>query len=406
MNYSDVMILAREVKKDLVGWRRSLHKIPETGLGLPLTRSYIREELSSLGPRCLVTDLEGGVLAEIGSEGRESGTGPDFFLRFDMDALPLAEETGLDFSSRHPGLMHACGHDGNAAVGLGLAFILARNPRLLRGRVRIAFQAGEEILQGASLLVRDLFAGPGQSVARPADASYSEIALSMHLDPLVPQGRISIKDGQLNAIVDNFQIAVTGKAGHGGYPHLCADPLVAAAALVMAAQTIISRNLPPGQSAVITFGKIAGGSAPNIIPQEVILEGTLRSGESCSADIARRRLAEISDGIGRGYGVCVDTVIEEKCPAVVCDSRLAHWAGDILRSDLGPDKIISPGGILMGGDDFAYICRVMPALMLRFGIRHEEKEHVYPLHSNRFNFDEEVLVFALGVFLRLISAGV
>lgn len=402
MEYMKAAALAQVIEQDLVKWRRCFHQIPETGLSLPLTRAYLKDELLSLGPRCRVVELNAGILVEIEPADQANAGRTSFLLRFDMDALPLQEETGLDFSSRFQGYMHACGHDGHAAVGLGLAKILAANPCLQQGRVRIVFQAGEETLEGARLLVTEI--GSGQGPEPPPQAGLErEIALAMHLDPQLPQGMIALKSGQLNARVDNLRVIFKGKPGHGAYPHLCADPLVAMASFVTSAQTIISRNLSPAQPAVLSFGKVAGGSVPNIIPEEIVLEGTLRSGGQDTAALVTGRLVQMSAGIGQTFGVSVHTEIEEKCPAVICDPALAQWAKDILQTGL-PENIVSLDRILMGGDDFAFLGQVMPALMLRIGAGPGQKKLVYPLHSNRFNFDEKVLVMAVAVFLHLITS--
>lgn len=389
VNFSEALDLARKIEGNLVAWRRSLHEIPEDGLDLPLTRAFIKRELEKLGSRCLVKEVKAGILAEIGAKNDREA--PGFLLRLDMDALPLKEETGLSFSSRQAGFMHACGHDGNAAVGLGLAKILVENPDCRRVNVRLAFQAGEEILQGARLFVEEAGIESG-------------IALAMHLDPQIPQGKIGLKAGRLNARVDNVRIVVRGAPGHGAYPHLSKDPVVAAAAFIMAAQTIVSRNLGPDRPAVLSFGKIAGGSAPNIIPREVILEGTLRSGGRETAAFVAGRLREMALGTGQSYGVEVDAGIEEVCPPVVCNPGVADWAVKVLQPGLGADNIVFLDQILMGGDDFAFFSQVMPALLLRIGTRAEERGYVYPLHSNQFNFDENVLVLAAAVFLQMITS--
>lgn len=403
MRYTEAAALAKTIERDLVKWRRHLHQIPETGLSLPHTRAYLKDELLTLGPRCRIVELNGGIMAEIEPEGRAKPGDTPLLLRFDMDALPVQEETGLDFSSRFPGCMHACGHDGHTAVGLGLAKILTANPGIQRNRLRIIFQAGEETLEGASHLISEIGYGTegGYSIR---SSSCSDMALAMHLDPQLPQGTVALKSGQLNARVDNIRTVFTGRQGHGAYPHLCADPVVAMAAFVTAAQTIISRNLSPDQPAVISFGKVAGGSAPNVIPKEVVLEGTLRSGGPDTAALVSERLKQMSAGIGQSFGVKVHTDIEEKCPAVLCDPGLAQWAKGLLQAGLGPEKVLSIDRILMGGDDFAYFCRVMPALMIRFGTGSDGKGPVYALHSSRFNFDEKVLVLAAAVFLHLIAS--
>ncbi|NLI11343.1 MAG: amidohydrolase [Peptococcaceae bacterium] len=405
MKYMEATAFAKLIEQDLVKWRRNFHQIPETGLNLPLTRAYLKDELLSLGPRCRVVELKAGILVEIEPVDQVNAKRTPFLLRFDMDALPVQEETELDFSSRFQGYMHACGHDGHAAVGLGLAKILTANPGIQQGRVRIAFQAGEETLEGARLLVAEIDSWQGLQGPAPLTPAEPgrEIALAMHLDPQLPRGVIAIKSGQLNARVDNLRVIFKGKPGHGAYPHLCADPVVAMASFVTAAQTIISRNLSPAQPAVLSFGKVAGGNVPNVIPEEIVLEGTLRSGGQDTASLVSSRLAQISAGIGQTYGVSVRTEIEEKCPAVLCDPDLAQWAKEILQTEL-PENIVSFDRILMGGDDFAFFSQVMPALMFRIGAGSEKKDIVYPLHSNRFNFDEKILVMAVAIFLNLITS--
>lgn len=283
INGDEVLAIAKSIEPDIINWRRKVHRYPELGMDTPRTSAFIKETLESMG-------IEVRSAAGYGVVGTLKGLGNrTIALRADIDALPVTEETGLPYASEVPGQMHACGHDAHVAIVLGAAKILSRLRGHLNGNVRFIFQPGEEGPGGAQPMIDD-----GVLESPKVDA-----IIGGHVGMLWPveSGQFGFKSGPLMAATDSFTIAVRGKGGHGATPNQCIDPVVIAAQIVLGLQAIVSREVNPISPAVVTIGKIEAGTRNNIIPQECIMQGTVRYFEKNLEQFIPQRMKEIVEGI-------------------------------------------------------------------------------------------------------------
>jgi len=358
----------------LVSWmkeiRRILHAWPELAYEEERTAALVARELRRLGFEPKTGVARTGVVAEIG-QGR-----PVVALRADMDALPLQEETGLPFSSKIPGVMHACGHDGHVAMLLGAAALLAENPP--PGRVRLIFQPAEEKGAGAQAMIKE---GVLDEVA---------MIFAGHIDRHFKVGEIAVNEGLICAYTDSFFVEIQGKGGHAAWPHEAIDAVVVGSLLVMSLQTLISREINPAYPCVITVGKFEGGTAHNVIAEKALLEGTIRS----THPEARKRLHEGLKRIARGvadlHRAKIRVKIKEGYPPVINDSRAAALAREAALLVVGEEGVVRQPHPSLGGEDFAFYLQKVPGCLVRFGAQKKGLEKV-PAHSPRFDFDEGVL---------------
>lgn len=350
--------------------RRILHAWPELAYEEERTAALVARELRRLGFEPKTGVARTGVVAEIG-QGR-----PVVALRADMDALPLQEETGLPFSSKIPGVMHACGHDGHVAMLLGAAALLAENPP--PGRVRLIFQPAEEKGAGAQAMIKE---GVLDEVA---------MIFAGHIDRHFKVGEIAVNEGLICAYTDSFFVEIQGKGGHAAWPHEAIDAVVVGSLLVMSLQTLISREINPAYPCVITVGKFEGGTAHNVIAEKALLEGTIRS----THPEARKRLHEGLKRIARGvadlHRAKIRVKIKEGYPPVINDSRAAALAREAALLVVGEEGVVRQPHPSLGGEDFAFYLQKVPGCLVRFGAQKKGLEKV-PAHSPRFDFDEGVL---------------
>lgn len=365
---------AEELLPTLVGIRRELHRHPELSMKEFETTRKIREFLTDKGISLLPLDLPVGVLAEVvGAE-----PGPTIALRADIDALPVKEETGLPFASTIEGRMHACGHDFHTAAILGAAVLLQKNASQLKGRVRFLFQPGEENGKGAKALIE---AGALTGV---------QAIFGMHNKPELPVGTIGLSEGPLMASVDGFRITIAGKGGHAAIPDSAIDPIIAASAIVGGLQTAISRNISPFDSAVVSVCSFHSGTTWNVIPDQAVLEGTVRT----FAPHVRKKLPElierISSGIAAGYGAesfvewftGIPTVTNERVTA-----GIFRQAAEALKLSIVEAR---PSG---GGEDFARYQERVPGCFIWMGTSGTEE-----WHHPKFTVNEEALVPSAALF--------
>ncbi len=357
--------------------RRDFHMHPELGFEEVRTSGIIAEELRQLGLEVSAGIAKTGVIAHI--EGEQPG--PLLMLRFDIDALPIQEQTGAEYASTVPGNMHACGHDGHAAIGLTVARLLHANRHLLHGTVRLAFQPAEEGAGGAETMIKD---GVLQNPAPLA-------SLGLHIWNEAPLGWLGIAGGPVLASAAGFFLRLTGKGGHGAIPHQAVDPVVAAAQIISAAQTIASRNTDPQEACVISFCAIHGGEAFNVIPHTVEMKGTIRTFSPQVEEMAYRRLREVTEGVGRAMGCEVEIVIDNITPAVINDEDTANTVKAAARLTLPDHHIEEKGHFTMGAEDFAFYLQQTPGAFFFVGSTNEEKGLIYGHHHPRFDFDEGVL---------------
>jgi len=368
------------LRAEMIALRRDLHQHPELAYAETRSAAQVAAFLEGSGVEVRRGVGGTGLLATA-----EGGRGRTVLLRVDLDALPIQEQSGAPYASLTPGLMHACGHDGHTAMGAAAARILGR--RRPQGSVRVLFQPAEEGEGGAQAVVAD---GALAGV---------DLVLGVHLWNELPVGTLGVKPGALMAAVDRLKIVIHGRGGHGGQPHRSADPVVAAAHVVTALQTIVSREVSPLQSAVVTLGSIHGGQAFNVIPDEVTLLGTLRTFD---ADLRRSlpdRIRRIAGGIAEGLNCRAEVEVKAGNPAVVNDPRVAEIARRAAVRVVGEAGVVEPEPT-MGGEDMAVYFAHAPGCFVFVGSANPEKGLDQPHHSPRFDFDEEALAIGCEFLLR------
>jgi amidohydrolase len=365
----------------LVEIRRDLHRHPELSYEEVRTAGTVASILRELGME--VRERVGGT----GVTGLlRGGEGPVVALRADMDALPVAEQTGLPFASERTGIMHACGHDIHVTCALGAAMLLAAEKDSLRGSVRFLFQPAEEINDGAKAMLAD----------GAMDNPKPDMIFGLHNHPEIPAGKVGVKEGALMASVDTIRITVTGKGGHGALPHRDIDPITASAAVISALQTVVSRNVDPLQPAVVSLGTIHAGTANNVIPDVVEMTGTVRTFNeelrSSMESMIRRVVENTSAALGcKGeLAYCYDL------PPVMNDPDAAAIGRRAVESVAGAEAVVVPVPS-MGGEDFALLRQKAPGCFFWLGVGNPEIGAVHPWHSPYFTADESALPIGAGV---------
>ena len=369
---SDALALGPE----LVAWRRHLHMHPELSYAEVETAAFVRERLIALGLQPS-EPMAGGTGLTCLVRGREDG--PTVALRADMDALPILEDSDAPYVSRNRGVAHLCGHDGHTAMLLGAAALLVEHPPA-RGNVKLLFQPAEEGGAGAARMIED-----GALEGPTVEAIYA-----LHVDPRVPTGRSGVVVGPANAAADTIEIEVIGAGGHAAYPHLSVDAVTVAAQVVTALQHVVSRHADPLLPLVLTIGTIHGGFASNVIAPSVTMQGTVRSFDP---DL-RRRMPELIERVVRGvaaaHGATATVNYAFGYPATVNDPALlpTFEAASAAVMGEGRNAIMAP---TMGAEDFSYYAQLVPAMIVRLGVRNEALGFVHPLHHPRVDLDEDAL---------------
>lgn len=369
--------------EELRQMRRDLHKIPELGLKEYKTSAYIREKLTSFGITELETWLETGVVAVI----RGKGKGQAVAFRADMDALPVTEQTGCDFTSEHVGCMHACGHDGHVTVLLGFAKYLQEHKDELKNDVVLIFQPAEEGPGGAQLLV-----DAGLFEKHPV-----RCIIGCHIFPQVPQGKVACRKGAMMARNGEVDVHIYGESAHGAQPQLGHDAVLAAGAVITGLHTILSRNVSPLDSGVLTFGAIHGGEACNIIAKEVKLEGTMRAFSDEAYETMTKRVQEVASGIAAGYGCKGEAVFRHMYRVVDNEPKLV----ELLQEVAGDNYEETPPYML--AEDFSLYLQKVPGMFFFLGSGNAEKGYTHSLHSAQFQFDEEILALGVETYAKLLK---
>ncbi|WP_299025979.1 M20 family metallopeptidase [uncultured Thermanaerothrix sp.] len=362
--------------------RRDFHRHPELGFQEHRTAGIVARELRNLGLEVTTGVGKTGVVAIL--DGMHDG--PTALLRFDMDALPIQEETGAEYASTHSGVMHACGHDGHTAIGLTVARILAQQREALHGRVKFVFQPAEEGLGGAQAMLEDgVLENP-----RP------DFSLALHLWNEKPVGWVAAVPGPFMAGSDIVEITLRGKGGHGALPHQTRDPIVAAAQLVLALQTIISRNVPPLEVAVLSLTQIHGGEAHNVIPESVQLRGTLRTFASSVRDLVLKRTAQITQELAQAMECDGKIKVTDLTPPVINDEAMAKWVAQVAQ-DLIPEVNVDTTYRTMVSEDMALMMAQVPGCYFMIGSANPERGLIYGHHHPRFDFDERALIYGVAL---------
>ena len=377
-----------EMKDWLVDVRRAIHMHPELMYEEEKTAQLVSESLEKFGMEVKKDVAKTGVVGLL----RGAKQGKTVAIRADMDALPIEEANQVPYASKIKGKMHACGHDAHTAILLGVAKFFSSRRDQLHGNIKWIFQPAEEGGAGGKLMTEE-----GVLENPKVDAIFGA-----HVFPDLSIGKIGIHEREGLAATDRIIIKLIGKGGHGAYPHLSRDPILAAGHLITQIHSIVSRNINPLDSAVISLGKISGGTAFNIIPDAVEILGTVRSLTPQVREQLKEKLEQISQGVAKSFGLDCQFVFEYGYPALVNDPQMSHLVASACGKGIGKENVefIRPS---MGGEDFAYYLEKVPGSFFRLGCRNEKKGMIHPFHNNRFDLDEDVLPFGVEMFVRIID---
>ncbi len=377
---------------DAIALRRAIHAEPELGLDCPRTTAKIKRALEGLPLELREGPSTTGLIAIL----RGPQNGRTVLLRGDMDALPLREDTGLDFASGIEGAMHACGHDTHVAMLAVAARALCAQRDKLNGTVVFMFQPGEEGWHGAKYMLEDgLLDNP-----RP------DAAFALHISPNMPAGMFASRTGPLLASADEFEIKITGKGGHGAMPHETIDPVPIAAEVVLALQTLVSRKAPPHKSAVVTVGKMESGTTDNVIPETATLLGTIRALDERIRTLLHEGIARVATHVALAHAAKAEVEISPGFPVTVCDGRIVDLAERTAIALFGEHAWRTMPTPMMGAEDFAYVLQQMPGAMAFLGAVPEGGDYhsCCGLHSNRMVLDERVMARGVAMHCAMAEA--
>lgn len=375
-NVAQFLDRARAMQDRLTAWRRDLHRHPELAFQEHRTAGVVAEHLARLGLEVRTGVGRTGVVGLL--EG--AADGPTVMLRFDMDALPIHEETGLPFASQHPGRMHACGHDGHTAIGMGVATLLAERQAELAGRVKFVFQPAEEVGAGAQAMIAD------GALADPRP----DVAFGLHLWSQYPVGQAVIRSGPQWASADRFDIEIVGRGTHGALPHTGVDAVVVAAYAVVQLQSVISRSLDPLQPAVLTIGTLHTGGAFNVVAERVQMSGTLRTFDEAVRTGVIDRMHAVLQGVTAAHGASYTLRFSEYVPPLANHPEPTERLRRVAAAILG-EEAISEGTLITAAEDMAEFLKRVPGCYFVLGARPAGAERGEPHHSPRFNIDEAAL---------------
>jgi len=382
---------AEALQPEVVAIRRRIHRRPEIGLDLPATQAVVLEELAKIGLEGRRGTALSSVVAVI-SGGRP---GPTILLRADMDALPVHEDTGLDFGSEIDGAMHACGHDTHVAMLLGAARLLQERRAELPGTIILMFQPGEEGFAGARTMIEEglLDAAAGGGV-RPTGA------LAIHIGTRYPTGEIHLRPGPQMAATDVIRITVRGRGGHASAPHDAVDPIVIAAEIVLALQAMVTRRIDVFDPAVVTIAQITAGTTNNIIPETAFLFGTIRSVSEETRENVRAGVRRVAEGIAAAHGATAEVDLEAGYPVTVNDPPFTAFVMDTARSLIGDDRVAEMPAPIMGAEDFSYVLQDVPGAMAFLGARPagQDPATAPQNHSNVVVFEESAMPVGVALY--------
>jgi amidohydrolase len=381
---------AREIREYLTKTRRHIHQHPELGFKEFETSSFVKKELETMGVEVVPLKTETGVLGIL--RGEKEGSDVVTALRADMDALPIVEQTGLSYASRNKGVMHACGHDGHTAGLLGVAKLLSSMKDRFSGTVKLIFQPAEEVLGGAESMVE----------SGVLENPKVDTVIALHGWPSLEVGKIGIFYGPYMASADKFTVKITGSGGHGAYPHISADPVLAAAHAVVALQDIVSREIDALDRVVISVCTLEGGKAFNVIPEEVQFSGTVR----CLNEEVRKTIEEKMDriikGIASTFGCNYELEYLYRVPMLVNDPEVINLVSEAANQALGEGHVVQTDHPAMGSEDFSiFINSVAHGGFIRLGVTSPGEEQM-KLHNDRFNFNDEALPIGVAVLTQFV----
>jgi amidohydrolase len=378
----------RDLLPDAVALRRELHAHPELGLEVPRTQQAVLDRLADLDLEVRTGTSTTSVVADLVGD----PDGPTVLLRADMDALPMPEDTGLDFRSEVDGAMHACGHDAHTAMLVGAARYLAGRRDDLPGTLRFMFQPGEEGHQGAVHML-------DEGVADGVDRTFA-----IHVTPNLPSGWVGTRAGALLASADDFRVVVRGRGGHASMPHLANDPIPVACEIVTALQTFVTRRVDAFQPAVISVSKIRAGTTYNVVPETAELRGTMRSVSPRTRDATHAALHRIASNVAAAHDMTAEVDLRINYPVTVNDTERANDALATARALLGDEGVIELPNPVMGSEDYAWVLERVPGAMVFLGMcpPGADPRTVPSNHSNRMTIDEQAM--ATGIALHAAMA--
>ncbi|HEC07929.1 MAG TPA: amidohydrolase [Acidimicrobiales bacterium] len=375
---------SKELLPDLVDLRRAIHLEPEIGLNLPSTQAKIVEALSDLDLEITLGESTTSVTADLVGDPE----GPTVLLRGDMDALPMPEDTGLDFASTNEGAMHACGHDSHVAMLVGAARLLAAERGSLPGRVRFMFQPGEEGFGGAEYMIRE-------GVLEGVDSAFA-----LHITPNAPSGWLTVKSGPMMASADTFHAVFRGKGGHASMPHFAVDPIPGACEFVSALHSLVTRRVDVFDPAVVTVAHIESGTTTNVIPETALVEGTFRTVSEATRASVARGIERLLTGISAAHECEGELEIRYGYPVTVNDPSATQLMAEAAAEIIGEDHVVWMPAPVMGAEDFSYVLQRVPGAMAFLGVCPPEitdPNQAPACHSNKMLLDEAAMATGVAV---------
>lgn len=381
----DFKKLARENKDLIVKTRRDLHLIPETAYTEKKTSAYVAKYLKKEDLNLSTGIAQYGVVGVMDT----GKPGKTLLVRSDIDALPITEETGLEFASTHEGVMHACGHDGHMAMVLSAATALNKIKDNLKGKIKFLFQPAEEGPGGAKPMIE-------AGVMENPSVDYS---IGCHLWPAIEEGTIGVKAGPLMAAMDRFDLRIFGRGGHGAMPHLCLDALEVGTQVVNALQRIVSRQMNPLQPSVVTVASFHAGSTFNVIPAEAEMCGTTRTFDRDIWNTWPERLDKIIGGVCESMGATYELKYSQGYPPLLNDEDMAQLVARCAEAVVGETNVIEPEPTL-GGEDMAFYLEKSKGCFFFLGVG---REGCAPIHNSKFDFNEDVLLLGVETYCRIAA---
>ncbi len=379
----NVKALVNEKKELIIGTRRDLHRIPETAYTEKKTAAYVAEYLDKEGLDLRTEIARYGVVGTMDT----SKPGKTLLIRSDMDALPVSEETGLEFASTHAGAMHACGHDGHMAMVLGAATVLNKIKDNLKGTIKFLFQPAEEGPGGAKPMIEE----------GVMDNPSVDYAVGCHLWPAIAEGTIGVKAGPLMAAMDRFDLRIIGQGGHGAMPHLCVDALELGTQVVSALQRIVSRQMNPLLPSVVTVGSFHAGTTFNVIPGEAEMCGTTRTFDRDIWVSWPQRLEKIIGGVCESMGASYELKYSQGYPPLLNDAGMAEVVARCAQEVVGKENVVEPEST-MGGEDMAFYLEKSKGCFFFLGVG---REGCAPIHNSKFDFNEDVMLLGIETYCRV-----
>jgi hippurate hydrolase len=381
---------ARALLPDAVELRRSVHLEPELGLDLPLTQAKVLTAIEDLGFDVQTGTGLSSVVATLRGEGGAAGDGPTLLLRGDMDALPMPEDSGEPFASKHDGAMHACGHDSHVAMLAGAARLLHSRRSELNGTVKFFFQPGEEGYHGARYALEEgLLENPS------VDAAFA-----LHITPNSPSGALTTRPGPMMAAADEIFITVTGQGGHASMPYGATDPIPVACEIVMALQSYITRTVDVFKPAVLTVARIAAGTTTNVIPEKAELAGTLRTVVEQTREAVHAGIEQVVAGVAAAHGCGAEVEIKLGYPVTVNDDAFATFTVEVFKDLVGQSSVSVMSAPVMGAEDWSYVLQQVPGSMAFLGVcpDGENPRSAHACHSNRMRLDEDAMAVGIAAY--------